>query len=206
MTKIQKTAGALDGFFKLTYRLTIAANVLISIPLALSLLLLIGSPKLLEAVSAGLVQTLRFGGASFTLAPELAAPAAEAGTLYLIAGLAIGVAELALYVLMIRCIRRVLAPMKEGLPFAKEVAENFKTLAWLTIARGILDMAMVLVLGSTILRAYDLGEIFLSDKITAVNVNQTLDFGFVLLALIFYGLSYIFRYGQELQQLSDETL
>ncbi len=206
MDPIRKTARTLDAFFRIAYRITIAANILVSIPLVIVLFLCVSSPELLELISVGLVQKLHFGSASFTLAPEVTAGAAGTGTFYLVAGLTIGVVGIALFVLTIRCIRRILAPMKEGLPFAREVAENFRKLGWLAIAGGVLDLILELALDGAVLRAYDMGELFLSEKITAVNISYTLDFTFVLLALILFGFSYIFRYGQELQQLSDETL
>lgn len=207
MNKITKTARTLDTFFKIVYRLYITLNLIIWIPLGfIFLFLILGAPELLKAISAGLVNTLRFGSASFTLSPDVSAAAADVGIFYLVAGLIIGLLGLVLAILSIRCVRRILAPMKEGLPFAREVAENFQKLGWLTILGGVLDLVMELVLDGSLIRAYDLGALFLSDKITAVNVNYVLDFSFVLLALILFGLSYVFRYGQELQQLSDETL
>ena len=53
---------------------------------------------------------------------------------------------------------------------------------------------------------YQLNALLLSDKITKVTFNYSFDFSFLLIAAVLYLLSLVFSYGQELQQLSDETL
>jgi hypothetical protein len=42
--------------------------------------------------------------------------------------------------------------------------------------------------------------------VKSVHVNVHLELGFILLAMALFLMSYIFRYGEELQRESDETL
>lgn len=42
--------------------------------------------------------------------------------------------------------------------------------------------------------------------VTSVELSASLDTTFLLIAAVFFLLSYIFQYGAELQKLSDETL
>ena len=50
------------------------------------------------------------------------------------------------------------------------------------------------------------GELFASAAVSKTEFVFTMNFGFVLIACIIFFLSYIFSYGQALQQESDETL
>ena len=56
------------------------------------------------------------------------------------------------------------------------------------------------------LTGYNLNELFLSDKITGVSVTYSCDLSFLIYALVLFLMSFIFKYGSELQKLSDETL
>mgnify|MGYP003558602748 CR=1 FL=1 len=53
---------------------------------------------------------------------------------------------------------------------------------------------------------FDLEKIISSEAISKIEHNYTLDLGFVLVFAVIMFLSYIFSYGQRLQQESDETL
>ena len=54
--------------------------------------------------------------------------------------------------------------------------------------------------------AFDLPSLLISEKITHITVSPNYDPTFLIYSAILLLLSYVFRYGQELQQLSDETL
>ncbi len=206
MNKLKKTASTLDNFFYIGYCVTLGINILCLILVVLWFLAFLGAPEMMDQLSASYLRNLSFGGISFQLAPEVVAAAPQVGGLWLGGNLMLGMLELLVYVLMIRAIRGILAPMKEGLPFAREVSVNFKRLGRLTLADGILTIASNEILRMPVQRAYDLDALFLSDKITNVTTSNILSFNFLILALALFGLSYVFRYGQELQQLSDETL
>ena len=108
--------------------------------------------------------------------------------------------------LALRIIRQILKPMKDGQPFDTAVSANLKKLCWLTVGGGVCSQLLGMAAGILLYKAYDFTALFANERITAVNVNMEMDFGFVVLALIWYMLSCVFRYGEELQRQSDETL
>ena len=103
-------------------------------------------------------------------------------------------------------IREILQPMKEEKPFDRIVSTNLKKLARLTINLGIL--ANIIILSEQVIAVfvYDLPSLLLSEKITHVGGMFNVDLTFLIYWAIFTLLSFVFRHGEDLQQLSDETL
>ena len=92
--------------------------------------------------------------------------------------------------------RRILRPMKEGQPFAETVSADMRRLGWLVLIAG---------------GALSLIGLFNEQTITTPNdtlmvKTRQLDVTFLGVAAMLFLFSYIFRYGEELQRLSDETL
>ena len=102
-------------------------------------------------------------------------------------------------------IREILKPMTEEKPFDSIVSTNLKKLAKLSITIGILWNVIMLTEQIGVF-LYGLPQLLLSEKITHVSSMFQVDLSFLIYWAILMLLSYVFRYGQELQQLSDETL
>ena len=103
-------------------------------------------------------------------------------------------------------IRDILLPMKEERPFESIVSTNLKKLAKLSINLGILYNIMVLSEQIIAVFVYDLPALLVSEKITHVGGMFRVDLTFLICWASLLLLSYVFRYGEQLQQLSDETL
>ena len=103
-------------------------------------------------------------------------------------------------------IREILNPMKEEKPFDAIVSTNLKKLAKLSINLGIFYNIIILSEQIITVFVYDLPGLLISDKITHVGGMFQVDLTFLIYWAILLLLSYVFRYGEELQQLSDETL
>ena len=103
-------------------------------------------------------------------------------------------------------IREILLPMKEGKPFDAIVSTNLKKLAKLSIVIGILYNIIILSEQIMTVFVYDLPGLLISEKISHVGGMFQVDLAFIVYWAILLLLSYVFRYGEELQQLSDETL
>ena len=103
-------------------------------------------------------------------------------------------------------IREILLPMKEGKPFDAIVSTNLKKLAKLSIVIGILYNIIILSEQILTVFVYDLPGLLISEKISHVGGMFQVDLAFIVYWAILLLLSYVFRYGEELQQLSDETL
>ena len=103
-------------------------------------------------------------------------------------------------------IREILNPMKEEKPFDSIVSTNLKKLAKLSINLGIFYNIIILSEQILAVFVYDLPGLLLSEKITHVGGMFNIDLTFLIYWAILLLLSYVFRYGEQLQQLSDETL
>lgn len=120
--------------------------------------------------------------------------------------LALGLVNTVICEAGVRCIRRILDPMTQGIPFQDEISKNLKKLAKLSIILGIGLNLMQLAGQIMTVVIFDLQTLLISDKITHVTANFSFDLTFLAVAAILLLLSHIFRYGQQLQQLEDETL
>ena len=103
-------------------------------------------------------------------------------------------------------IREILNPMKEEKPFDSIVSTNLKKLAKLSINLGIFYNIIILSEQVLAVFVYDLPGLLISEKITHVGGMFHIDLTFLIYWAILLLLSYVFRYGEQLQQLSDETL
>lgn len=103
-------------------------------------------------------------------------------------------------------IREILQPMKEEKPFTSIVSTNLKKLAHLSINLGILWNIIILAEQIMVVFVYDLPGLLISEKITHVGGMFNVDLTFLIYWAILMLLSYVFGYGEQLQQLDDETL
>lgn len=103
-------------------------------------------------------------------------------------------------------IREILQPMKEEKPFDSVISTNVKKLAGLSIRLGILFNLISLFEQIMVFFFYGLPELMVSEKITQVTGMFSLDLTFLVYWGILHLLGYVFHYGEQLQQLSDETL
>ena len=91
-------------------------------------------------------------------------------------------------------------------PFDVRVANHIKNLAKYILAGGIafniLEVCRIMYFKQII----NFNLLFNTKYVTQINFDIRLHLSFLVFAALIYLLSYIFRYGQELQQLSDETL
>ena len=103
-------------------------------------------------------------------------------------------------------VREILKPMIDEKPFDSIVSTNLKKLAKLSIVIGILVNIIILSEQIMTVFVYDLPGLLISEKITHVTGMFKIDLPFLIYWVILMLLSYVFRYGESLQQLSDETL
>lgn len=107
---------------------------------------------------------------------------------------------------MVATFREILAPMKNGEPFHTGISGKLKTLAIHTCIIGVaMNISDILSNTLTVL-AYNLTNVMINDQITHITITNVFDFSFLFIAGVLLLLSYVFRYGEQLQQLSDETV
>jgi len=106
----------------------------------------------------------------------------------------------------VKTIRAILAPMKEGKPFASETSKNLRKLGWYSLVVCIATQTMEAVSLFIMAAMYRIDTLLISDKITHVDVNASFDLSVLIIPAVFFLLAYVFKYGEQLQNLSDETL
>lgn len=105
----------------------------------------------------------------------------------------------------LQLLRRVLKPMAEQRPFSG-TGKTLRKLGVVSLAIALIENGTDYWLHFVIEHSYDLERLFQGSLITDVDFLFQIDYTFLLAAAVFFLLSGVFRYGEELQQLSDETL
>ena len=100
----------------------------------------------------------------------------------------------------------ILRPMREGNPFTVSVSKKIRSLARLELIGGILTIALQSISSYQMASDLDVLALFREGVVDHIRITSSFDVNFIFIAFILYLLSYVFKYGEELQQLSDETL
>lgn len=106
----------------------------------------------------------------------------------------------------IKIVRNILKPMKNGTPFDTAVSANLKKLGFITLAGGIISAVINMISYFFIFRASYVTSNVTGENFSTFTQDFRFDATFLVIAAVLFLLSYIFRYGEELQRLSDETL
>jgi len=200
MEKLMKTSKTVDTILKVVYKILQVGGIIIFVGVGICLIAgALGQlpPAELTSVSFGDVELIfaepQIVDNSFMVI--------EMGTTLVMALLAIAVT-----CYLIRVLRKVLVPMIAGQPFDGTVSTNIKKLGITIIVSGII-IDLIEVIGSNLaFYMYDISELFLSENIGRVMINGEIGLGNVLVGVLVIMLSYVFRYGEQLQQQADETL
>lgn len=203
MKDMAKTASRLDGYLKFLSILVIIAAIfqIVSLGIVAAAFLFDLDPAFVgtnwEMADLGFM-TIYVSSAYvpnyFTLLWQ-AAVEASLSLLCFIAGYCI-----------LKSLRNILLSMKTGDPFHNAVSSTLRKLAVYTCVFGIGLNLREVISNILLVKAYDLPNLIIGEKITHVVFNNAFDLSFLLVAACLLLLSYVFRYGEELQQLSDETL
>ena len=148
---------------------------------------------------------LEFGPLTLTVA-DAYAPDFDSMLIQVAEMLVLGAGCSFIGILCVKAIRAILAPMKDGKPFASETSKNLRKLGWLSLILGAAVQVMEAISLLTLFIVQKMDTLLISDKITHVNVNISFDPSFLIIPAVFFLLAYVFKYGEQLQTLSDETL
>jgi len=106
----------------------------------------------------------------------------------------------------LRVLRQILSPMKDGTPFVSGIAAQVRRLGWTVLVGGAVAELGRVVASVFEIRAHHLEQLLDPNAVSSVSLNYSVSLWFVVTALILFFLSYVFRYGEELQRQADETL
>lgn len=203
MDKLIKTATILDHIFKI---LGILLKVAVITCLVCAGIVLVGNLFDLPAEMIGRVdQVLDLGSLRLHVAaghmPDPAGVLSWAAIMCVLGAVMCFVINLC-----VKTIRAILAPMKEGKPFASETSMNLRKLGWLSLIASVAVQALSAVGFLTMAAMNRIDQLLISDKITKVEVVPGFELSVLIIPAVIFLLAYVFKYGEELQNLSDETV
>ena len=196
MKKLCKLARKFDMVAKVLFWLCVTVGVICAI-------FMIAIPSLPELFFEDVTITL--GTLEMQLAPTYT-PNREDMRIFLFSMCLLTIVVSVFACLVIRIIRNILKPMKVHQPFDSVVSTNLKKLSWTILIGDVLAGLIFIVIQIIEYRIFDFPNLFLSDKIISCKLSYTFDASCIVIFGILYLMSYIFRYGEELQKQSDETL
>lgn len=203
MDKMKKTAKKLDVFFHILEIVSIVGWIMALVGVAIAL---VGVGFRMDPYAFGTgFGFLEIGFLGLEVAGAHA-PDPYAMTLHMAVLMALCAAFLMVIWRALKQVRRILNPMIQGQPFNGEVATGLKKLAVMSVLCCLISNIVTALEQFFNHRLFDIPNLLLSDKITQVTVNYEFDLTYLVLAAVLLLMSYVFRYGEELQQLSDETL
>lgn len=203
MDKLTSTARKIDVFFKIVDVMFKIAFVTCLVGLVI---VLVGTLFDLPDEAIGHIDTqLQFGPLDLHVANDCL-PSFDRMLGFTCVIIVLGAAVCYLMIRCVKVIRAILAPMKEGKPFVSEISPNLRKLGWYSlvacIATQVMEAASLFIMAAM----YRIDTLLISDKITHVDVNASFDLGMLIIPAAFFLLAYVFKYGEQLQTLSDETL
>ena len=113
--------------------------------------------------------------------------------------------EVPLFCYGIQLLRKILKRMIQQRPFSG-TSQILNRMGCVSLIVCIIENLTNWALHRHMELSYQLPELFLGSSITKVTFQHQWDTTFLIVAVVVFVLSAVFRYGEELQQLSDETL
>lgn len=96
----------------------------------------------------------------------------------------------------IKLVRRIMIPMKEGRPFEEGISDTIKKFGHFVLAATVIGGFIHFLLDT----------VFIAIGAEPEPLPVSISVEGIFAALVIYLISYIFRYGEELQKQADETL
>ena len=99
---------------------------------------------------------------------------------------------------IIRVLLNVFEPMSQGKPLKK--------LAYAILIMGIISLVLQIATNLIFYNVFDIPSLFNADRVESCSISIVSDGSFIIWFFILRLVGHIFKYGETLQQLSDETL
>ena len=199
LEKMKKTAGILYTITNIIRILVIIAFVVVAV--AAGVIFFIPGTVIPEGI---ITTSVSLGDVTVHLAEGAAVGTMDKSRFSIILAFAAVILLLTLYGL--RMVKQILKPMKEGRPFDESIADSLRRLGHVVLASGIVSCVLAYMSQAAMLGVIDYKELFNPALVTGVEIRSSFSINFIFVALALYLMSYVFRYGSELQRESDETL
>ena len=205
MEKLKKTAKVLDRFAKIFKVIFIAAAIFLFAGLIITSVYYLSIRDYdTVAVLVGGDLHLTLGNVRLNLAhlvPGSTRPLVPVAVMMLTGALVLAISAVEAHIL-----HRILSPMAQGRPFDTSVSANLQKLGWLTLAQAAVYSVAEFLIFSMELRLFEFGYFLNPEYVKSYTVDFHLELSRFLIPAALFLLSWISRYGEELQRQSDETL
>lgn len=200
MERLKKTAGILDVVCRIIYWVILVASGIFVLFTTIVML----NP---EGISQYVTDSyLELCSIKLHIAEGVLPTVGKTGLIYLHPMLTVLIAAV-LTGWGIRIIRSILKSMKAGMPFNGSVSVDLKKLGYLSFFGGLVCMVDKVIWDILFERLFfRISAVILQDTVTGITYSHTYDVTFVIMAVVFFLASYVFRWGEELQRQADETL
>lgn len=198
MEKLIKTAKNLDSIAKTVYWVCVAGAVIIAF---CAIVMMFMDDTSFQNTTT----SLAMGPVYLDLANN-GMPAPDTVRSRIVAGSFIVAVLLVFTCLAIRIVRNILEPMSKGKPFSDTVSKNLHKLAVVSLLAGAFYEISLMLHMTLTYNSFHLEKMFNSELVSSFTLKYNINFWFILVFVILQLMSYVFKYGEELQQLSDETL
>ncbi len=197
MKKIQKNAALIGKVMKVLRGIVFGAGCAVLVFTVLAAILPLPITQLMDTANF----TLDLGDVKLWISPDSVPPV---NRFIVVLTLLHALTEMVFLWVVLGMLMKIFGAMAEGRPFAG--AETIRKLAWVYLGFSI---------GSTVLgyaaevmqyTTYHLPELLISEKIISCTLETVIDVKFLFIFAVLLMLSYVFRYGEELQRQDDETL
>lgn len=199
--KMIRTASTMNTVLRILRKIKLIAMIVLIVAVAVISVVHFINP---DAVIGTDVNRLDMGNITLELSPDAAPTNREILVFtWIITAFAVG-CGLALYDILLQG-EKILKPMMEGDPFRPCVADSVRRMGILALIFNLttqISQFCISAYTNSFLRSHMLTD----GGVMAINNHFTLDLTGVLVFFILLLVSYVFRYGAKLQQLSDETL
>ena len=195
MKKMKQSANLLYNLFNVFFWLTIVATCVLVV--ASVVLLILNIPP----------ETLEIGIITFDLNTDAVNFNNFKLKFLMITQMLSAIVSCVFSVFICKKLKDILRPIKNGEPFMDSAGKNVRKLGNIMLIFGIAS-AIAQIVSTIALEIFmgDYGYIFANDYILSCSIINKYDISWVIGALFMYLLGFIFDYGKQLQELSDETL
>ena len=106
----------------------------------------------------------------------------------------------------IKTLQSMFEPMSQGKPFSTTISSALKKLSYVVLLMGIIGIILQIATNYIFFNAFDIPTLFSKDRVISCSISIVSNGNFIIWFVILRLISLIFKYGETLQQLSDETL
>lgn len=206
MHKLMKTAKRLDTFFKVIQKVIKITMIVVVCVLGVLTVANVINP---DAIIANGFYAVDIGSMTINLTEEYSTNDNGMILTYAwIEGLLAIIAVVAIYYALGQ-VRGILQLMAEGAPFHHTVSGNIRKMAYVSIVLGIVSNVACFIErfnATKMIESLNLLEGVQEGTIQSITTNHKIDLTFLIVFFLLLLLSYLFRYGEELQRQVDETL